>query len=167
MKSNPMHCFLDISEYLNVSTIYLLNAILVPPLQKHLKKPTIQDAQDNVVLIAKTSIELQKIKKVNFEGDGIHHPIIVAMTPTHEQIYFLVLFFNLEYHFLQFSNAMDVCFKMFSVFHIDFPNQSTQLYSFLNEMFYNVNLNIGKSAKVATLVKDIKNVCNLNNSEQN
>lgn len=109
-------------------------------------------------MFAKTDLELENIAEDSFKGDGNHHPIIVAMAPTHEQIYFLVLFYNLRYHFKKFSDAIDVCFKMFCVFHIDFPNQSTQFYSFLNEMFFNIKLKISKSAKVALLVSDLKNV---------
>lgn len=140
----------------------MLNAIFIPPLQKRRKKPTIQDAQDSILVIVKTDAELQEYLADRFEGDSPmgNHPIIVAMAPNPEKIYFYVMYYNLKYRLWTLVEALDICFKMFRIFHVDFPYQCTQFYSFLNEMFYKLDLKVAKKAKIADLMRDLKKKTN-------
>lgn len=84
------------------------------------------------------------------------HPIIFAMEPVNKEDdlnSFVVVFGGTQYHFKHLIEALDVCFKMFTVLHIPFPRESNQFYIVLNELFYKINLNVKKSSKVLTFLQ--------------
>lgn len=69
---------------------------------------------------------------------------------------FIVAFRKIRYSFNHLFQALDVAFKIFIVFRINFPCASRQFYVFLNEIFYDISLHIKKSTKALTLSNEIK-----------
>lgn len=97
-----------------------------------------------------------------FDTDKVNsvelHPIIFCIQKGNGLQQFVVAFHQSLYNCRRLSDAVDVSFKIYSVLHIDYPKESRQFYVFLNKMFYDINLNMRKSAKVLILSNKIKNI---------
>lgn len=113
----------------------------------------IKDAKNSADVLECVNARIKFCKEKKMEVN----PFIIVIEKDGETE-FLVRYYSLEYRFQCFLEALDLVFKIFVVFNINFPKESTQFYIFLNALFYKIVLNKKKSTKVSSL---LKKMCNL------
>lgn len=65
-----------------------------------------------------------------------------------------VYFDNIRFPMVHILTAVDILFKIFFVFNLEFPNESKLFYTFLQTFFYEMDNN-NKNSKVLTFINDI------------
>lgn len=70
-----------------------------------------------------------------------NHPMIFGignMSTPGEISAFYVVVLDVSFHFKSLLEAIDTAFKMFNIFSIQYPPESSKVWSFLNEVFYQI-----------------------------
>lgn len=81
------------------------------------------------------AIKLRGIVRV--KRDIKEHPIIYGVGESLDEINcFFVALGNVLFEFDSFVKALDICFKCYKVFKIDFPKESIKFWRFLDAVFY-------------------------------
>lgn len=104
---------------------------------KNIIKFTIKDSQESFLFLGKSYQEVEdhiqflKEKKKNIQ------PFLYCVGSDFLHIEEIFIFFdNIRYQFFNFLRAVDICFKIFFVFNLDFPKESVMFYSFLETYFF-------------------------------
>lgn len=132
---------------------------MVPSIQKNWKKPTIRDAQKGVIVEVESDQHIDSIIADRFgsnDNEIQHYPMIFFIKRDNNPDEFVVKLHLMRYSFNHLNQALDVTFKMFNVFRIDYPVQSKQFYVFLNELFYKIEIKVKKSSKALILSSEVK-----------
>lgn len=106
------------------------------------------------MMVAPTAVEIEEIlkRKYNF-GDAIQ-PCILIVGSVSEPLEILVFFDGMKYKFFSPIKALDICFKIFHVFNIEYPIQSINVWLFIQKLYYNI---VNKYDKPCPLVNQIIN----------
>lgn len=71
----------------------------------------------------------------------------------------IVYFDSIKYKMFSILKAFDICFKIFHVFNVEHPNESIDVWLFLQSFFYNINTKYDKScAIIKQISSDIKSL---------
>lgn len=115
-------------------------------------KYSISDSQQSYVLIAQTAAELEALlnsKKVN--GSNIQ-PCLLIVGTISEPSQIMVYFDNIRYKVFSIVRAIDICFKIFHVFNLEYPIQSLNVWLFIQKFYFNI---FSKYDKPCPLVNQI------------
>jgi len=152
----------DVSEnHKNSVVLYVLHALFVPTskmtytdsnVKKCLQKFSIKDSQNSFFIVSNTVVEIEEKLKIRRNNKNPIQPclLIVGTIPNPSQI--LVYFDETKYKFFSIVKAMDMCFKIYHVFNIEYPLQSLNVWLFIQRFFYNIKL---QSDKPCPLVNQI------------
>eukprot|EP00102_Acyrthosiphon_pisum_P019773 XP_016656983.1 PREDICTED: uncharacterized protein LOC107882702 [Acyrthosiphon pisum] len=145
----------------NSVIFYVLHAMLVPTSKtsyidsegkRCVIKYSISDSQQSYVLIAQTAAELEALlnsKKVN--GNSIQ-PCLLIVGTISEPSQIMVYFDNIKYKVFSIVRAIDICFKIFHVFNLEYPIQSLDVWLFIQKFYFNI---VSKYDKPCPLVNQI------------
>jgi len=111
--------------------------------QKFCRKATIEDSVSSAVLHVTEINNIQNLNetlnKKSVESNSPFQPfIIVVGVDIFNLVEFYVSFGKFFYKFNSFIIALDICFKIYQVFGIKYPNESHKVWSFLQYFFYNM-----------------------------
>lgn len=89
-------------------------------------------------------------------GDAIQ-PCILIVGTVSKPLEILVYFDGIKYTFFSPIKALDICFKIFHVFNIEYPIQSFYVWIFVQKTFYNIVNNYDKSCLLVNqVINEIK-----------
>lgn len=144
--------------------MWALHGYLVPT-QKVIRKDvtgkkstikfTIKDSQDSFLFIGKSVQELEDhIAFIKTRMENIQ-PFILATGDNIFNLNQVYLYLDdVKFKFTNFLRALDICFKLFYLFNIEYPLASTNFWTFIQMYFF--KLNKGKTtAKIAVLMRDM------------
>ncbi|XP_075165203.1 uncharacterized protein LOC142237695 [Haematobia irritans] len=153
-------------------TLYLLPYLLKPSNRKTLLiensrkrkyiKTTIEDSRDTFLLWALNASELQsKIKfKIDefFKNKQTLQPIICGIGPSKTHFVEIFVYYgNIFYKLPSLVLALDVCFKIFCVLDLKYPEYCQNIWLFLQEHIYEIKLgDIDKTPNLVAILNDIK-----------
>lgn len=121
---------------------------------KFRKKSSIADSQETFAVIAGTLEELDaKLSLLKLQGRR-NHPMILVVGEVINIKSVFVFFENSKYKFSKVIDAIDILFKLFFVFNIQFPEESEIFYNFLQTLFYNIPSS-RKFVKVSAIKNEI------------
>lgn len=103
--------------------------------------PTIQGVLDHIDFLAK--------KKENIQ------PFILGVGDLDEIEEFFVHFNGTLFKFNNFLRAFDICFKIFHLFHLEYPQACSPFWIFVEQYFYNMNTNTKTHSKVCILLDSL------------
>ncbi|KAE9522651.1 hypothetical protein AGLY_016956 [Aphis glycines] len=140
-----------------LTMLYLLHSLFIPTskkvtLDENGKKSTIKfsirDSQNIFILVAPTAVELELIiNKLKSQSNSIQPCILVVGSLLYpKQV--LVYFDDVKYKLLTVLKAIDVCFKIFHVFNLEYPLECSNVWLFLQVYFYEISTKYDKSCNL-------------------
>jgi len=127
---------------------YLLHAIFAPTSKKFSKdhngkkclvRYTIKDSQNSFIIFKNSVCKLEEYITVRkSEKNPIKPFILIVGTPVNPKE-IVVFFDSIKYKMFSILNAIDVCFKLFHLFNLEYPTESCYVWLFKQKMFYNIN----------------------------
>lgn len=121
------------------------------------KKFSVADSQDSFAIIATTQQELDiKLNLLKLQKNCIQpRLLIIGSILDIKQIF--VYFDDIKYPMCKILTAVDVLFKLFFVFNLEFPKESELFYTFLQVFFYELKTD-KKFTKIFTIKNEILNL---------
>lgn len=106
-------------------------------------KPSIKDSQDSFVVHLTTINNLEKIvsdkrKKCEILQRTLQPFIIIEGETISKINNFYIYFDNIYLKLNTFVQCVDACFKIFQVFSLKYPVECDQVWTFLQQYFYNI-----------------------------
>lgn len=106
------------------------------------------------MMIAKTAVEVEEMIKRKYNVGDTIQPCIIIIGTVSEPLEILVFFDGIKYKVFLSIKALDICFKIFHVFNIEYPFESINVWLFIQKLFYNI---VNKYDKPCPLVNQIIN----------
>jgi len=145
----------------NLTIFYLMHSLFIPTSKKVTRddngkksfiKYSIKDSQNTFIIEATTPLELEVIiEKLKKQENNIQ-PCILVVGSLLNPKQILVYFDDVRYKLFSVYKAVDICFKLFHVFNLEYPNESSNVWLFLQVYFYEIHTKYDKSC---SLVKQI------------
>lgn len=118
---------------------------------------SIKDSQESFIYINETMQSLEEhIDFLKGKGEPIQPFILALGEPKTLNISKCWLF--LDGHLMPFSNfcrAIDICFKSYHLFNVEYPLPSRTFWIFIEQYFYNIAKNYKTVSKVSVLLDEI------------
>lgn len=147
------------------SSIYYM--VFLPPLQKkttrddtgkknHIKY-SIKDSQDSLMMFGE-SIEIMQshLKKLKEQGDPIQ-PFILVVGTIFNPKEILVYFDSVLYKLHSILRAIHVCYKIFHLFSLEYPQQSYVVWLFIQIYLFEMSLPCDKPhPKLSQILTELK-----------
>lgn len=100
-------------------------------------KFTIKDSQDSFLYIGKCPQQLEDHLEFLTKQKQAIQPFILAVGDDIFSIKEIFVYFDgVRFLFPNFLRAVDICYKIFYVFNLDFPKKSEMFWSFIQTFFY-------------------------------
>lgn len=142
-----------ISDSKNSIVLYLLHALFSPPTKKTyinsdgnkcMIKFSIKDSQNSYVIVANTALELEEKLKARKSSNNPIQPCLLIVGTIINPSEIMVYFDELKYKFFSIVKAIDLCFKIYHVFNLEYPLESINVWLFIQRYFYNIKLQCDK-----------------------
>lgn len=154
-------------DVFSLKTLWCLHSYLHPTSRfvrrdangnKNIQRFTVKDSQESFLYVDLTIQGLEKhIESLLKRGESIQ-PFILAvgdsMFSSIEQC-FVYLDGNLI-AFDNFLRALDICFKSFHLFNLQYPKASDPFWTFIEAYFYDIDTGSKKSYKINTLLQELR-----------
>lgn len=127
-------------DYKNAVVLYVLHALFVPTTRKTsidlngkkcLHKFSIKDSQNTFMIIANTTVELEEILKIRRNANNPIQPCLLIVGTIPNPLQIMVYFDESKYIFFSILKALDMCFKTYHVFNIEYPLESLSVWLFI------------------------------------
>ncbi|CAI6348572.1 unnamed protein product [Macrosiphum euphorbiae] len=105
-------------------------------------------------MIAPTAVEIEEMLKRKYNVGDTIQPCIIIVGTVCVPLEILVYFDGIKYKVFSPIKALDICFKIFHVFNIEYPIESVNVWLFVQKFFYNI---VNKYDKSCPLVNQIFN----------
>ncbi|XP_031340791.1 uncharacterized protein LOC116168916 [Photinus pyralis] len=126
--------------------------------KKNTIKFTIKDSQDSFVFVGKSHQELEDhLLHLKQLKNNIQPFILVVGENINNFKEMYVYFDDLRYTFTSFLRAVDICFKIFFVFNLDFPVECSTFWSFVGHYFYEIE-SVNCTSKIHVLSEEMRTV---------
>lgn len=100
-------------------------------------KFTIRDSQDSFLYVGKCVQELEGHLEFLKNQKQAIQPFILAVGEDVLSIKEIFVYFDgIRFTFPHFLRAVDICYKIFHVFNLDFPKKAQMFWSFIQTYFY-------------------------------
>jgi len=151
----------------NTVFFYLLHSIFVPTSKKVTRdgngkknqiKYSIRDSQETFFVFKNTIGEIEeRILYLGNEKMPIQPFILLVGTPlNHREI--IVYFDSIRYKMFNILSAIDICFKIFHLFNLEYLSASSIVWTFIQKYFYCFNTKYDKSYHtLGQFLSDIQN----------
>lgn len=156
----------------NVIIFALLNSLIVPTYKssyteretkkKKYIKTSIADGRDSFLLHVSTLndlyVQIQNRIDHCFSSKQKLQPLICAIGSDYVSCNeFYVYYFGTYYKFNNIVRAVDVCFKIFHVFNLNYPHQCELVWTFIQKVIFQIDTNSDvKCSSLACLISDLK-----------
>lgn len=121
-------------------------------------KFSMKNSQESFILISETHQSL--LAHIDFlveKGEPIQPFILGLGDPKTLRVEkFFVYLDSVMIEFNEFCRALDICFKSFHIFNVEYPLASSNFWCFIEHYLYNIEkTNFRKSTKVSVLISEI------------
>lgn len=124
---------------------------------KSKRKFSVSDSQESFALIADDDKELElKLELRRMHNTNIQ-PLLLVIGDLNCIKKLYIYFDGLRYPVLRVLTAVDLLYKTFFVFNLEFPNESIIFFNFLQNFFYEMKSNV-KFPKVSMIKDEILNL---------
>lgn len=123
--------------------MYLLHCVFIPSSKKSTRdengrkdftKYSIRDSQNTFIIVKPTSVIMESTLQKMSEMGAIQ-PCILVIGTLFDPKQILVYFDNIKYKMFSAIKAFDICFKIFHVFNIEYPIESSDVWLFTQFFF--------------------------------
>lgn len=107
--------------------------------KKNIIKYSIKDSQDSFILF-KESVEAQQhhLEQLRNQGNPIQ-PFIVIVGTINVQKEILVYFDSVMYKVHSVLRSIEICFKIYQLFNLEYPSQFSIVWLFIQKYFFCMN----------------------------
>ncbi|KAF0721282.1 Uncharacterized protein FWK35_00028828, partial [Aphis craccivora] len=146
---------------------YLLHGLLVPTAKKMTKdhtgkksiiKYSIKDSQ-NSFMVFKNSVPEMEDYIISRRNENVPiQPFIIICGTTFKPKEIIIFFDCIKYKMFSFISAIDICFKIFHIFNLEYPVESYIVWLFIQKYFYDINTKYDKACHtLGRILSDLKN----------
>ncbi|XP_055923693.1 uncharacterized protein LOC129954066 [Eupeodes corollae] len=133
-------------NFRDAALLWALHGYLVPTLKSVRKdrkgmkttlKPTIKDSQESFIFVAASIQNVEDhIQHLQQKGDNVQPFIIVVGKDVINFKEVFLYFDSVKFPFISFIRAVDICFKTFFLFNLEFPNPSSNFWNFIQSLYF-------------------------------
>lgn len=144
---------------LTVCLSYIPLAKIKMKTEKYSTISSTEEIRNSFITIVENSAQLdEKLKSwktmCQLKGFKIH-PLIFAIGKDFTQINeYIVVFDELRYTFYNFTEALDMCFKIHHVFYIEYSVESYWIWRFIQSYFYEMESSDVRSCVLSSFISD-------------
>ncbi|XP_016659852.1 uncharacterized protein LOC107883741 [Acyrthosiphon pisum] len=151
----------------NCVLVYLLHALFAPTSRKltrdeqgkkNLIKYSIKDSQDSFIVFGESvDVMQQHLEQLKSRGDPIQPFILIVGTIFHPKE-ILVYFDTIMYKVHSILRSIEVCYKIFHLFNLEYPSQSSIVWLFVQKYFFGVTSPYDSPhPKLVQILSELKN----------
>ncbi|XP_067622635.1 uncharacterized protein [Eurosta solidaginis] len=136
-----------------------LPALLKPKNRNCKKKTTISNSRDSFLCYATSRLELQQ--KINSITDEVYgqniklQPFLCAIGDDIIDLKeFYVYFAGIYYKLSNIVKSIDICFKIFHVLDLKYPQNCEQIWNFVDQLFFKISNT--KDSFISTIINDLQ-----------
>lgn len=148
-----------------VKTLWILHYVLFPTGRqvrktilgkKEISRYTIKDSQKTFLFLGKTLQELHDHIDFLLKMKENIQPFILGIGSL-DDIHEIFVYFDGDLiWFPNFLRSLDICFKMFHLFNLQYPTASETFWIFLENYFFEISSCSKKKSKVSILLDDLE-----------
>jgi len=97
-------------------------------------------------------MELEVIISKLKQQDNTIQPCILVVGTLIDPKKILVYFDDVKYKLFSTFKAVDICFKIFHVFNLEYPNESSNVWLFLQNYFYEIHTKYDKKCSLVNQI---------------
>lgn len=120
--------------------------------KKSIIKYSIKDSQNTFIIVGSTAVEVELILEKLKNQQNCIQPCILVVGSLLYPKQILVYFDDIKYKLFTAFKAIDICLKIFHVFNLEYPMESSNVWLFLQVYFYEICTKYDKSC---SLIKQI------------
>lgn len=165
-KFSYIYILISFSDGRNAAILWCLHGYLVPT-QKFVRKDkdgkrttvryTIKDSQESFMFVAPSIQAIEDhIIFLKSRSENVQPFIAVVGTNIFDVQEIYIYFDGIKYPFKNIIRAVDICFKIFYLFNLEYPNASLIFWNFIQNFFYKLKTKTAFS-RVGMLVDEIAN----------
>ncbi|CAI6354025.1 unnamed protein product [Macrosiphum euphorbiae] len=133
---------------------YLMHAVFVPTSKKVTRdsdgkknqvKYSIKDSQNSFIVFKNTVSEIEDHIKILKNEKRPVQPFIFIIGTLTKPKEILVFFDSIKYKLFSIISAIDICFKIFHLFNLEYPPEAYIVWLFIQKYFYSLNTKFDKS----------------------
>lgn len=131
----------------------MLHCVFIPTSKKSTKddngkrgfiKYSIRDSQNSFLVVVLTAVDMELTLRKMTEKGPIQ-PCLLVVGSLFDPKQILVYFDHIKYKMFSAHKALDICFKIFHVFNVEYPIESSDVWLFIQTFFYNIKTKYDKS----------------------
>ncbi|CAI6372532.1 unnamed protein product [Macrosiphum euphorbiae] len=92
------------------------------------------------MIVSNTAIEIEEILKIRKNAKNPIQPCLLIVGTISNPPQIMVYFDESKYVFFSIIKALDMCFKIYQLFNIEYPLESISVWMFIQRFFYNIKL---------------------------
>lgn len=162
-----LFCFKYLTDSKNAALIYLLHTVFVPTSKKKITKDengkknlikySIKDSQDSLTVFGESVEAMQHLfQSLRTQGNPIQ-PFIFIVGSLFAQREILIYFDTIIYKVHSIIRSVEVCYKIFHVFNLEYPTQSYIVWLFIQNIFFGLKSKFDKPhPKLAQVLSEPK-----------
>lgn len=150
----------------NAALIYLLHAVFAPTSKKitkdengkkNLIKYSIKYSQDSLIVFGESVEAMQNhFQSLRTQGNPIQSFVFIVGS-IFEQREILVYFDTIIYKVHSVLRSVEVCYKIFHVFNLEYPTQSYIVWLFIQNLFFGLRSKFDQPhPKLAQILSELK-----------
>ncbi|XP_029342241.1 uncharacterized protein LOC107885144 [Acyrthosiphon pisum] len=150
----------------NAVVLYVIHGLFVPTTKKAFTdlngrkcfhKFSIKDSQNTFMIVANTAIEVEEILKIRKNDKIPIQPCLLVVGTILKPSQIMVYFDESKYVFFSIIKALDMCFKIYHLFNIEYPIESISVWLFIQNFFYNIKLPFDKPCPlIKQIISELK-----------
>lgn len=137
-----------VSDGRYATILYLLHAVLVPTskivkVEKGKKvhvKHSIKDSQNSFMIVGRTVEEAEAELRQKLEKKVSLQPLIMVTGSVLNPENIVLYFDGVKFKFFSILTAVDICFKIYIIFNLEYPVESKLIWSFIQIFCYNLSI---------------------------
>ncbi|XP_046811896.1 uncharacterized protein LOC124421121, partial [Lucilia cuprina] len=137
-----------------IGIFFLLHSLLVPSTKtfnvsngkKICTRFTIRDSQRSFFIDGNTVAACEEELTKKYQTSLKIQPLILISGSILKPKEIVIYFEGIKYRMHSALNAIDICFKIFFVFNLEYPKESLLVWTFIQKHLYNISTNIDCSS---------------------
>lgn len=118
---------------------------------------SIRDSQRSFIIDGNTVAGCEEELLKKYETKTQIQPLILISGSILEPKEIVIYFEGIKYRIHSALKAIDICFKIFFVFNLEYPKESLLVWSFIQKYFYNIFTNTDfNSPQINSLISNIE-----------
>lgn len=137
--------YFNILDGKNAIIIYLLHSIFIPTSKKVTRdhtgqkkqiKYSIKDSQNSFIIFKNSVCEIEEYIKTRLTDKSPIQPFIMVVGTLMQPKEIIVFFDYIKYKVYSILHAIDVTFKLFHLFNLEYPPESVIVWLFIQKFFF-------------------------------